>query len=274
MPTKYSQLKKRIMTASVAIPMVIAAIYWSAWSYFFLFLFVAMATMQEFYKLVEVGGACPSSAWGILSGVLTYTLVFMYASSHIPAHYLYVLWPVIALTYPIELYKKGKAPFTNIAYTLLGIAYASVPFALFHLIAFVQGTYRYEIVLGILLIVWANDTGAYIVGSRLGKHRLFQRISPKKSWEGVLGGAAFALIVSYGIGHYFSSLHGELWLGIGSTIVVVGTYGDLVASMFKRSLALKDSGQTLPGHGGFLDRFDSLLLAIPFILALIKLWGC
>ena len=262
------------MTASVAIPMVIAAIYGSVWSYFFLFLFVTMATMQEFYKLVELGGARPSSAWGILNGVLIYTLVFMYANDHIPAHYLYVLWPTIALIYPIELYKKRKMPFTNIAYTLLGIVYASVPFALLHLIAFSQSAYRHEIVLGILLIVWANDTGAYLVGSSLGKHKLFQRISPKKSWEGVLGGAACALIVSYGIGHYFSSLHGGLWLGIGSTIVVAGTYGDLVASMFKRSLALKDSGKTLPGHGGFLDRFDSFLLAIPFILALIKLWGC
>lgn len=271
MLTKYSHLKKRLITVSVATPIVIAAVYWSAWSYFFLFLLIAVGAMLEFYKLAKRSGARPSSAWGVLSGVLTYTLVFAYTSGHIPSKFLYVLWPVITLVYPIELYKREATPFTNIAYTLLGIAYAGIPFALLHLIAFVQGTYHYEMVLGTLLVVWANDTGAYLVGSRLGKHKLFLRISPQKSWEGALGGAALAFIVSYGIAHYLSNPHWGLWLGIGSIIVVAGTYGDLVESMFKRSLHLKDSGEILPGHGGFLDRFDSFLLAIPFILMLIKL---
>ena len=272
MPTKYSQLRKRVLTAVVAIPIVIAAIYWSAWSYFLLFLLVVVVGMLEFYKLARLGGIRPNRPWGILSGVLTYTLVFMYASGYMPANYLYGLCPVIALTYPVELYKQGTAPFTNIAYTLLGIAYVSSPFALLHMLAFAQGAYNYEIVLGILLILWANDTGAYMVGSSLGKRRLFQRISPQKSWEGSLGGAVLALSVSYVLAHYCSSISWGTWLGIGSIIVVAGTYGDLVESMLKRSLKIKDSGGTIPGHGGFLDRFDSFLLAIPFIIALIKLW--
>ena len=268
---KYSQLTQRVLTALVAMPIVMAAVCWSAWSYFCLFLLVVVATMLEFYKLVGLGGIRPNTPWGILSGVLTYTLIFVYASGHMPPNCLYVLCPVIALVYPIELYKQGAPSFTNIAYTLLGIAYVSGPFALMHIMAFSQGAYSYEMVLGIFCILWANDTGAYMVGSKLGKWRLFQRISPKKSWEGGLGGAILALIVSAVLAHYFSSISWQTWLSIGSIIVVVGTYGDLVESMFKRNLKLKDSGGTIPGHGGFLDRFDSFLLVIPFILAFVKL---
>ena len=268
---KNSHFTKRVLTALVAMPIVIAAVYWSAWSYFFLFLFLVVATMLEFYKLARLGGLSPHRPWGILCGVLGYTLVFAYANGYMSANFLYVLCPVIALAYPSELYKQGATPFTNIAYTVLGIVYVSSPFTLLHIIAFAQGAYNYEIVLGIFFILWANDTGAYIVGSGLGKRKLFQRISPKKSWEGSLGGAILALIVSYMLAHYFNSISWEKWLGMSSIIIIAGTYGDLVASMFKRSLKLKDSGTAIPGHGGFLDRFDSFLLAVPFILAFIKL---
>ncbi len=269
---KYSHLQKRILTASVVIPIVLAAVYWSIWSYFALFLLIAVATMLEFYRLVTSRGIRPNKSWGVLSGALAYILVFAYASGFIPIHYLCVLCPTIALIFPFELYRQGSSPFTNIAYTLLGIVYTGIPFALLHMIAFTEGVYHYELILGILLVLWANDTGAYLVGSRLGKRKLFQRISPKKSWEGALGGATLALIVSYSIACYCPKLSKSLWLGIGAAIVIAGTYGDLVESMLKRSLKLKDSGEVLPGHGGFLDRFDSFLLAVPFILALIKLW--
>ncbi len=267
----WDQITQRVFTSLVAIPVVVAAICWSIWSYYFLFLFVTIATMLEFYGLAEVGGICPNRLWGILSGILVYTLFFAHAAGYLPPCCLYVLFPVIALVYPMELYKPTQAPFSNIAYTLLGITYVSVPFALLHVIAFAQGTYRPEIVWGILLILWANDIGAYGVGSWLGKHRLFRRISPQKSWEGSLGGAVLALVVSYMLACCFGSLGRAVWLAIGIIVVVAGTYGDLVESVFKRSLKLKDSGNIIPGHGGFLDRFDSFLLAIPFVLALIKL---
>ena len=171
-----------------------------------------------------------------------------------------------------ELYRQGTIPFANIAYTLLGVIYVSGPFALLHIIAFSHGPYSYEIIMGILLILWANDTGAYLIGSSIGKHKLFKRISPHKSWEGVLGGAVLALFVSYTIAGHFNIINLDTWLGIGGIVVVVGTYGDLVESMFKRSLKIKDSGNMIPGHGGLLDRFDSLLLASPCIVSFIKLW--
>lgn len=271
MSSKYSHLTQRILSALVAMPIVIAGIYWSMWSYFLLFLFIVVLAMLEFYRLVGLDGIGPNKFLGMGGSILTYLLAFMYASGHLPGSFLYILCPMIALIYPIELYKKGATPFTNIAYTLLGIVYVGGPFALLHMLAFAKGAYSYEMVLGILLILWANDTGAYLVGTSIGKHRLFKRISPYKSWEGTLGGATFALVVSYTIAHYFSSIGLETWLGIGGISVVAGTYGDLVESMLKRSLKIKDSGEAIPGHGGFLDRFDSFLLAIPCILAFIKL---
>ena len=180
----------------------------------------------------------------------------------------------MALTYFIQLYKKtDPAPFASIAYTVLGIIYISVPFTLLHLLAFFKGFYSYRIVLGILLILWANDIGAYVIGSSMGRYPLFKRISPTKSWEGSIGGAIMALLVSYGIAHYYTILCLWQWLGIAGTTVVAGTYGDLVESLLKRSMNLKDSGTMIPGHGSFLDRFDSFLMAIPFILAFIKLFS-
>lgn len=271
MPLQYSHLGRRILSALVAMPIVIVGVYWSMWSYFLLFLCVVTLSMLEFYRLVGLSGISPNRFSGIGGGILTYVLVFMYTSGHLLSTYLYILCPIMGLIYVVELYKQGPTPFTNIAYTLLGIVYVGSPFALLHMIAFVQGAYSHEIVLGILLILWANDTGAYLVGTKMGKHRLFQRISPQKSWEGFLGGAILALAMSYAISHYYSSAGLAMWLGIGGIIVVAGTYGDLVESMFKRSLKVKDSGKAIPGHGGFLDRFDSFLLAMPCIVAFVKL---
>ena len=260
-----------MLSALVAIPIVITCISWSPQSYFLLFLLVVVSAMLEFYRLADLSGIRPNKFLGIGGGILTYVLVFMYASGQLAGSYFCLLCPVIALIFPIELHKKRTAPFTNIAYTLLGIVYVGGPFVLLHIIAFFTGAYRYEIVIGILLTLWANDTGAYIVGTGVGRRRLFKRISPQKSWEGALGGAASTLVVSYTIAQYFSIIGLAGWLSIGGITVVAGTYGDLVESMLKRSLKIKDSGQALPGHGGWLDRFDSFLLAIPFIVVFVKL---
>ena len=119
--------------------------------------------------------------------------------------------------------------------------------------------------LSVFVFLWVNDTGAYCVGSLLGRHKLFPRISPGKSWEGCIGGAVFVLAAAYLIGEYIDMgiLNTLQWLGLGLVVVVFGTWGDLVESLFKRTLGIKDSGNILPGHGGMLDRFDSSLLAIP-----------
>lgn len=125
---------------------------------------------------------------------------------------------------------------------------------------------------GCLFILWASDTGAYFAGTLFGKSKLFERISPKKSWEGFLGGAVLATLITMGIAHFFTSLDLWHWISIDVIIIVGGTFGDLVESLLKRSIEIKDSGDALPGHGGFLDRFDGLLISAPFIVAFLEIF--
>ncbi len=169
-----------------------------------------------------------------------------------------------------ELYLKQKDPIQDWAYTMLAQMYIALPFSLLNVLAFNatnQGVVAFNTLLplSVFVFLWVNDSGAYCCGSLLGRHKLFPRISPGKSWEGSIGGAVFVLVAAWAISSF---LDGQMltlpeWLGLGLTVVVFGTWGDLVESLFKRTLGIKDSGNILPGHGGMLDRFDSSLLAIP-----------
>lgn len=169
-----------------------------------------------------------------------------------------------------ELYMKQEDPIADWAYTMLSQMYIALPFSLLNVLAFnatPQGgvTFNTLLPLSVFVFLWLNDTGAYCVGSLLGRHKLFPRISPAKSWEGSVGGAVFVLAAAWAVGEYLDSgmLSTLAWMGLGLVVVVFGTWGDLVESLFKRTLGIKDSGNILPGHGGMLDRFDSSLLAIP-----------
>lgn len=266
-----ANLLLRVLTALVAVPIILGAIYWNPWSYFLLFLFIMVFTLLEFYSLVDQIETPPSRIWGILGGVVVYTLPFLYFNNNISATYFYLLLPILLSTYFLAIYQKGlQKPFTNLAHTFLGILYIAMPFALMHWIAFSSGNYQYALILGILFILWANDTGAYFIGSWMGKTPLFKRISPKKTWEGSIGGFILALLVAYAVATYYKSWSLEAWISTAIIITIAGTYGDLLESLFKRSLQIKDSSSLIPGHGGFLDRFDSFLLAIPFILFFYK----
>ena len=182
-----------------------------------------------------------------------------------------------------ELYLRQDDPVQDWAYTMLAQMYIALPFSLLNVLAFTatpngEVAFNTLLPLSVFIFLWVNDTGAYCVGSLLGRHKLFPRISPGKSWEGSIGGAVFVLLAAWGIGwldnmqvldtdHPSTLFTGMLsipaWLGLGLVVVVFGTWGDLVESLFKRTLGIKDSGSILPGHGGMLDRFDSSLLAIP-----------
>lgn len=173
-----------------------------------------------------------------------------------------------------ELYAKAEDPINNWAYTMFSQLYVALPFSLLSVLAFratpAGVVYTYLIPLCVFVFLWINDTGAYCCGSLLGKHKLFPRVSPGKSWEGTIGGFIFVAAAAVGIWYYTETYGlntvqlsmGE-WIGLGWTVALFGTWGDLVESLFKRTLGIKDSGNILPGHGGMLDRFDSSLLAIP-----------
>lgn len=268
---KYSNIILRTGSSLIGIPLIISLIYWNAWGYFFLFFTILVGTLLEFYRLTSNQETAPLRIWGLMFAGLLYIFSFMYVSDIIPGTYFYLTIPLLTSIYLIMLYKKNvHNPFSSIAYTFLGVIYVGVPFALLHFIAFYRGVYHYEFILGILFTIWANDIGAYLVGTFWtfwDKHYLFKRISPKKSWEGSIGGALLTLLVAYIMSHYYSSWNMAGWMIIGTIVVIAGTYGDLVESLLKRSLQIKDSGTIIPGHGGFLDRFDSFLLVVPFVVA-------
>jgi len=173
-----------------------------------------------------------------------------------------------------ELYLKQADPIGDWAYTMFSQLYIALPFSLLNVLAFrstgIDIRYTYLVPLSVFVFLWINDTGAYLCGSLLGKHKLFPRISPGKSWEGSIGGGILVMAVAVLVWHLTEqygvndiSLNAVEWAGLGLTIVLFGTWGDLIESLFKRTIGIKDSGNILPGHGGMLDRFDSSLLAIP-----------
>jgi phosphatidate cytidylyltransferase len=270
---QYNNITQRILTGVLGAAGIIAGVAYSPWSYFAIFAFITVVTLLEFYKLTGLDGMLPQKTFGTICGLLIFSASFLIEKEHISYRYYFLIFPVVSCVYMIKLYKKfERKPFTNIAFTILGIFYVAMPFALLNIAAFENGDYNYEIMLGCLLILWANDTGAFFVGTLFGKTKLFERISPKKSWEGAVGGAVLGLAFAFGVSQYLVTLALWQWLVVAVLIIIGGDYGDLVESLLKRSVEIKDSGDSLPGHGGFLDRFDGLLISGPFIVAFLEIF--
>lgn len=270
---KYNNLTQRTITGLLGAAGIITGVCLGEWTYFTIFFIICLFTLLEFYKLVGLDGLAPQKAFGTICGIFIYCVSFFIEKQSLPAKYYILIFPLVSFVYLIKLYKKfERKPFTNIAFTFLGMFYVAVPFALLNVATFVDGVYNFEIIFGCLFILWASDTGAYFAGTFFGKRKLFERISPKKSWEGFIGGAILALIFAYGIAQYFETLSLLQWLIVGVIIIVGGTFGDLIESLLKRSIEIKDSGTSIPGHGGFLDRFDGLLISAPFIVAYLEIF--
>lgn len=271
--SSYSNLAQRVIAAVAGVALILLAVTLNEWTFFVLFTAISVLTQLEFYRLVGLDDIAPLKFYGTFVGAFINVVTFLIEEHYIHFENYFLISPLVTAIFFIKLYKKGeRKPFTNIAFTFLGIIYVAIPFALITVIALPSGGYSYQRVLGCLFLLWASDTGAYFAGTKFGRTKLFERVSPKKSWEGSLGGAASALVVALLLGQYYTDLRPWQWLCIGAIIVVAGTYGDLVESLFKRSIAIKDSGTSIPGHGGFLDRFDGLLLSAPFIATFLKVF--
>lgn len=242
----------------------------------FLFALVTGLTIWEYCGLVNrVKGVQVNPLISTVAGVYFFLAVGGFCSGVVPTEAVFIPY-LLTLVYLFvsELYAKTENAINDWAYTMLGQMYIALPFSTINVLAFNTTesgdiAFNYLIPLCVFIFLWANDTGAYCCGSLLGKHKLFPRISPGKSWEGSIGGAAIVLVVAYFIGSYEAGLNSDTgltvlqWMGLGLVVVVFGTWGDLVESLFKRTLGIKDSGNILPGHGGMLDRFDSSLMAMP-----------
>ncbi len=230
---------------------------------------ICIGGMLEFYKIARLTGAEPLETYPTILGVLAMLIAFFGRLGQISFAWFLIFIPALFILFVVELYRKKKNPFANVAWAIAGLIYIAVPMALLAYIPVQAGTggvivYRPFMVLSIIFIVWANDVGAYLCGVTMGRHKLFERISPKKSWEGFVGG----IICAVGVGMLMSHIQSSplmLWGWAGLVIAVAGVFGDLVESMFKRSVGLKDSGNLIPGHGGILDRFDALIFAVPFV---------
>jgi phosphatidate cytidylyltransferase len=201
---------------------------------------------------------------------LLFASSFVYASdiwrnSSFSIYGIYVVFVLI-----LELYRKQTNPIHNWAYFILGQIFIALPFSLLNFILFIND-WQPLVLLSVFVTIWVNDTGAYLTGVTIGKHRLFERISPKKSWEGFIGGAVFALLSGYIFSLLIPGIQLINWLIFSEIIVVFGTFGDLIESLMKRTVGVKDSGDLIPGHGGLLDRFDSMLLAAPVIFIYLSL---
>jgi phosphatidate cytidylyltransferase len=287
----------RTGSAAVFVAVLLGCIFWNYISFSLLFFIVSLWGLHEFYKLMEINGSKPQRFTGFAIGALgylftVYSMNFIVVRNYLLPDYHSFLYDILRGAFPfmifgmivlcllapiIELFRNKEKPFENLAVTFFGIAYAVLPFALFNAVSKASYSsnfnshYSSGLIFGLFLLIWSNDTFAYLVGSFLGKNKMFERISPGKTWEGTIGGGILTVAASFLIWKWFDILHLHDWMIIAGIVVVFGTLGDLVESMLKRSVGVKDSGKIMPGHGGILDRFDSLIMAAPFVFLYLLL---
>lgn len=227
--------------------------------------------MYEFYTLAQKKGFNPQKIYGMVIGAGIFAANYFFVNDSVDARVFAAFIPIVLSIFIIELYRKSDHVFIDIGFTILGILYISIPLSLSNYIVFSNGSYHWHLLLGFFLLTWSFDTLAYIFGISFGKHRLFERISPKKSWEGFIGGAISSIGVAYVISLFFKDLSFIQWASASVIISIFGTYGDLVESSFKRNINEKDSGSLLPGHGGLMDRFDAVFFTLPLFYLYLQI---
>jgi phosphatidate cytidylyltransferase len=267
-----NNFQQRVLVGIAGGALFVGAIYFSQWTFAALFLALTLLGIREFYQLLSLRGFSPNYNAGLVLGCALFVLVFLLQLDLVSLSALYALPPILFFIFISELFRKKENPFVNIALTLLGMLYVGGSFSMLPILGFLKGDYNWQVIMGTMLLIWTSDSGAYFAGKTFGRHKLFPRISPGKTWEGWLGGAVFSLGIGYVLSLYFQDLSLPYWLGVALIVAVFGVLGDLIESLLKRSLQVKDSGTLIPGHGGILDRFDSLLLVVPFIVAFLKLF--
>lgn len=275
-----SNFLQRAITGVIFVAVLVGCILGGPISFTILFALISALTINEFGNIVNrMEHTRMNKPISILAGLFLF-LCFGYIGVVPGANEIFIPYLFLILYLFIsELYKKQPNPLNNWAYAMMSQIYIALSFALFNVLAYHSSAtesvsqYNPILPLSIFIFNWVNDTGAYCTGMLFGKHRLFERISPKKSWEGSIGGAVFSIIAAIVMAHFFTFLSTGVWIGLGLTVVVFGTWGDLTESLMKRTLGIKDSGNILPGHGGMLDRFDSTLMAVPAAVVYLYLVG-
>jgi phosphatidate cytidylyltransferase len=278
-----SDLRTRTLTAIIFAIVVLGSIFLSPVSFFLLFLLISAACLWEFIHMMRPQFAYSATQFNrvkvmaLCIGVFISIIFYCIRSYKINTDYFFLLIPLWLLFFIHELFINSEKPAQNIAIISLGIACISLPLSLVHALVFYDGNnwslQNFGIVLAILLLIWTNDTMAYFTGRWIGKHKLLERISPKKTWEGFFGGILFSVIAGFFIFKWMQTFDVITWIGIAIIVSVFGTAGDFFQSMVKRQAGVKDSGKLLPGHGGLYDRFDAFIFCPPFVFAYLHLLG-
>jgi phosphatidate cytidylyltransferase len=260
-------MKTRAITGFFFVIVMLSSVLTGAYVFDVFYFLLGSFCLWEFYGLLKSASISANRPVALINGAFIYVIFVLIAYDE-SAHKFILLLPVTLSAVAIaELFAKNEAPFTNIAYTYFGLLFTIVPFSFFHALGYLDGSFNPHLPLAFLLMLWGNDTGAYLVGSKFGRTKLFERHSPKKTWEGFIGGIVITVGIAFILNNFFTEqpLQNLIWMA--GLISVFGTIGDLIESMLKRSLNVKDSGGILPGHGGLLDRFDGLLMAAPIVYA-------
>jgi len=266
----------RSITGLVFVAIILGSLFLGKFSYAIVFAAVLTGGLIEFYSLFKGKNYYPCKICGYITGLAAFILAFLCTADILPEEWIFSIFPLLLITFISGLYSKKENPVGSMAITVLSLIYIALPISLINLLVFpsfddaVQ--FMPDIFIAVLAIIWIYDSGAYLFGISFGKHRLFERISPKKSWEGAIGGALIAIASSWPISLFISEISFPHWIILSFLIVVSATFGDLTESLIKRSVGVKDSGDLFPGHGGILDRFDSLLFAVPVVVLYLKLF--
>lgn len=275
-----SNFTERLLTGILFVIVLLGSMLQSEVSSSILFALIILLCQREFYNFFKSTEVNPQKLIGIIGGLGFFGASALANPLGFESSPLFLIVPLTFFVFVIELFRNKSQPIANIGYTILGIIYVAVPITLLHELAYYKdfhfsSTYNYHILFGYFFVLWANDTGAYLIGRSFGKTKLFERISPKKTWEGSIGGVVFGVLFGYVNSLLFDDLNTITWIIFAFIVVVFGSLGDLVESLFKRSLGIKDSGTLLPGHGGVLDRFDGIFISAPIVytyLRILSVW--